>query len=327
MKIKQMKLKNMNIMQMKIKNAKIKNANIKKMNIMQMKIKNMIIMQTKIKQGLRILLLIILSLFTWIPVWMLISGSFMGSDEILHNVGPVLDQTNGTATWYLLPQYPTLKAYVEILLDSPNFFTMFWNSCIQVIPVLAGQVLVAVPAAWAFARFQFRGKRPLFILYIILMVLPFQITMVSSYLVLFKMKLVGTHLALILPNIFATFPVFIMAKFFKTVPKSLIEAAKLDGAGEWYIFFHIGVPMGASGIFSIIILGFIEYWNAIEQPLTFLANHKSLWPLTLYLPNITADNFGVAFTASVFVMFPAALLFLYGQKYLEQGIAASGLKE
>ncbi len=281
----------------------------------------------KIKSKLRFAILLLLTLFTWLPIWTLVSGSFMGADEVLVRVGPVLNQSQGAATWSFLPQYPTLRAYVELLLDSPNFFIMFWNSCIQVIPVLIGQLFIAVPAAWAFARFKFRGKKALFILYIILMILPFQITMVSSYLVLFKLRLTGSHLALILPNIFSAFPVFVMAKFFKTVPYSLIEAAKLDGAGELYIFMRIGIPMSTSGILSIFILGFLEYWNAIEQPLTFLANNKKLWPLTLYLPNITTDKLQVAFTASVFVMFPALLLFLYGQKYLEQGIAASGLKE
>ena len=281
----------------------------------------------KLKKAIRTGSLLFLCLLIWIPIWMLMTGSFMGEDEVLKNVGPVLDQTKGLTSWSILPEYPSLRAYVELLFDSPNFFTMFWNSCIQVIPVLIGQLLVAVPAAWAFARFQFRGKRALFILYMILMVMPFQITMVSSYLVLFKLKLTGTHLALILPNIFSAFPVFIMTKFFKTVPKSLIEAAKLDGAGELYLFLHVGVPLGTPGILSIIILGFLEYWNAIEQPLTFLINNKELWPITLYLPNITLDKLGVAFTASIFVMFPTMLLFLYGQKYLEQGIAASGIKE
>ena len=271
--------------------------------------------------------LLLLTLSAWIPVEVLLSGSLMGKDEILKNVGPVLGQAKGTASWSLLPVYPTLRAYVELLLDSPNFFTMFWNSCIQVIPVLAGQLLIAVPAAWAFAVYRFRGKRVLFILYMILMVLPFQVTMVSSYLVLFRMKLTGSHLAVILPNIFSTLPVFIMTKFFQAVPGSLLEAARLDGAGEGYLFLRVGIPMEKSGIFSILILGFLEYWNAIEQPLTFLANNKKLWPLTLYLPSITADNLGVAFTAAVFIMFPAFILFLYGQKYLEQGIAASGLKE
>lgn len=281
----------------------------------------------KILNRIKTCLLFLLTLFIWIPIWMLFTGSFMGADEIYNNIGPVLNQKEGMAEWTVFPLYPTLRPVVELLLDSPGFFVMFWNSCKQVIPVLLGQLLIAVPAAWGFARFEFRGKKVLFTLYIILMVLPFQVTMVSSYLVLFRLGLIGTHLAIILPNIFSTFPVFIMVKFFKEVPKSLIEAAKLDGASEFYIFMKVGIPLGSSGIISIMILGFLEYWNAIEQPLTFLARTKEYWPLPLYLPEITTDRAGVAFVASAVMMIPALLLFLYGQKYLEQGIAASGLKE
>lgn len=281
----------------------------------------------KIRRRIKTGLLMVITLYVWLPVWMLISGSFMGAGEVYKNVGPVLNKTAGMAEWPAFPRFPTLRPYVELLLDSPNFFKMFWNSCIQVFPVLLGQVCVAVPAAWAFARFHFKGKRALYILYIILMVLPFQVTMVSSYLVLDRFQLTETHLALIIPNIFSAFPVFIMIKFFQAVPGSFIEAAKLDGAGEFYIFARIGLPIGAPGILSVVILGFLEYWNAIEQPLTFLIRRKDLWPLPLYLPEITADRVGVAFAAAVVMMIPALLLFLYGQKYLEQGIAASGLKE
>jgi multiple sugar transport system permease protein len=281
----------------------------------------------KIKSVLWTALLFILTLIIWIPVWMLLGGSIMGADEVQKNIGPVLDQSKGMAGFSVFPEYPTLRPFVELLLDSPKFFVMFWNSCIQVIPVLLGQLVVAVPAAWSFAWYEFKGKKLLFTVYIILMVLPFQVTMVSSYLVLYRLGLVDTHLAVILPNIFATFPVFILVKFFKAVPKALIEAAKLDGATDFYIFIKVGVPIGAPGILSIVILGFLEYWNAIEQPLTFLARKKELWPLPLYLPEITTGKAGVSFAASVLMMIPAVLLFLYGQKYLEQGIAASGLKE
>lgn len=281
----------------------------------------------KMKSGLRTALLFILTLIIWIPVWMLLGGSIMGADELQKNISPVLDQSKGMAGFSVFPEYPTLRPYVELLLDSPKFFVMFWNSCIQVIPVLLGQLVVAVPAAWSFAWYEFKGKKILFTVYIILMVLPFQVTMVSSYLVLYRLGLVDTHLAVILPNIFATFPVFILVKFFKAVPKALIEAAKLDGASDFYIFTRVGIPIGAPGILSIVILGFLEYWNAIEQPLTFLVRRKELWPLPLYLPEITTGKAGVSFAASVLMMIPAVLLFLYGQKYLEQGIAASGLKE
>ena len=100
----------------------------------------------------------------------------------------------------------------------------------------------------------------------------------------------------------------------------------LDGAGPLRTFLHVGLPLGAPGLLSAVVLGFLEYWNALEQPLTFLKD-KTLWPLSLYLPTVTADNAGVSLAASVVMLLPALLIFLFGQKYLEQGIAAAGLKD
>lgn len=279
-----------------------------------------------IKRNLACIILILFSLLILIPLWMVVSGSFMGSNEISDNLAPVLSDNKGSAFWPVIPLYPTFRPYLELLLDSPAFFAMFWNSCKQVIPILLGQLLVAVPAAWAFAKFEFRFKRILFTIYITLMIMPFQVTMVSGYLVLDRLKLLNTHLAIILPVVFATFPVFIMVKFFSAIPQSLIEAAEIDGANEWQVFTKIGIPLGISGIMSALVLGFLENWNAIEPPLTFLSD-KSLWPLSLYLPNISTDKVGVSLAASVIMMAPALLIFLFGQSYLEQGIRASGLKE
>ena len=104
------------------------------------------------------ILLCVLALLVWIPLWMIISASFMGSEEMTQNLAPVLSDKTGYALWPLLPQYPTLHSYVELLLDSPEFFTMFWNSCGQVFPVVIGQILVGAPAAWAFARYDFWGR-------------------------------------------------------------------------------------------------------------------------------------------------------------------------
>lgn len=260
------------------------------------------------------------------PIFMMATNSFMGETELVENYGAVLTDMEGSAEFHLFPMYPTLKPYVELLVDSPGFYVMFWNSCKQVFPILAGQLLTAVPAAWALGRFRFRGRKTLHFVYMILMIMPFQVTMVSSYLVLSRMQLLDTHLAIILPGIFSAFPVFIMVKFFRSIPEALIEAAKIDGASEFRIFFQIGIPLGYPGIVSAMILDFLECWNTIEQPMTFL-NDKKLWPLSLYLPEITTDKMSVSFVASVIMMVPAILLFLYGQRYLEQGIAASGLKE
>lgn len=279
-----------------------------------------------LKRKLNMLFLVVLSLITVLPLWFVITGSFIGPGEFVENFSAVLNNTSGDVSWPLFPRYPTLRSYVEILLDTPRFFVVFWNSCRQVFPSLFGQLLIGVPAAWSFAKYDFKGKKAIFTLYIILMIMPFQVTMVSTYLVLDKLHLLDSHLSIILPAVFSTFPVFIMVKFFKAIPKSLFEAASIDGAGEWRIFWNIGIPIGRGGIISAMLLGFLELWNAIEQPLNYIKT-ASRWPLTLYLPNISSEKAGISLVGSVIMLLPALLLFLYGQKYLEQGIMVSGIKE
>ena len=280
----------------------------------------------RLKKGLLLLFLIILAVAVWFPLAFLLGGSFMGTQEVLQKLGPVLGDMKGFASWSLIPQYPTLRPYVELLLDSPQFFVMFWNSVRLTAGVLFGQMIVGVPAAWGFARYDFPGKGALFTLYIVLMLMPFQVTMVSNYLVLNRLSLLDTHMGIILPAVFSTFPVFIMYRFFRGIPRSLIESARLDGASEWQIFWRIGLPLGSAGVMSAMVLSFLECWSMIEQPMTFLKN-RSLWPLSLYLPDIAADRAGLALAASVTALIPAMLVFLYGQTYLEQGIIAAGVKE
>ena len=266
------------------------------------------------------------ALAVWWPLWFLVFGALTPADELAATIGPALGQAAGQARWQLLPSWPTLQSFATLLLDTPEFFAMFWNSCRQVFPVVLGQVLIGAPAAWAFARFQFPGRKALYGLYIVLMLMPFQVTMVSSYLVLDGLGLMNTIWAIILPGAVSTFPVFLMVRFFAAIPSALTEAAALDGAGPLAIFLHIGLPLGAPGILSAVVLGFLEYWNALEQPLTFLQD-KTLWPLSLYLPTVTAENAGASLTASVIMLTPALLIFLFGQRYLEAGISASGMKD
>lgn len=265
-------------------------------------------------------------LFVILPLLLLLAASFMPEDELFSRYLPVLELGRAPVKPAIWPSYPSLKPYSELLLHSPGFFVMFWNSMLQVLSVLAGQLLVGTPAAWAFARFRFRGRRVLFLLYLVLMIMPFQVTMVPSYLVLDRLHLLDTHLSVILPGIFAAFPVFVMTKFFESIPQSLVEAVYIDGGNCFDAFFRVGLPMGMPGIMTAVLLGFFEYFNALEPPLTFIKN-KQLWPLSLYLPNVTADNASLAFTAGFVALLPPVLLYLNGQAYLEQGIAASGVKE
>ena len=278
------------------------------------------------KRKILFLILVILSLFMCFPVIFLIAGSFMGKAELTGHLAPVLGKGKDFVSWGLLPKYPTIRSYVELLLDTPQFFVMFWNSVKIVFLSIAGQLIVGIAAAWGFARYNFRFKKILFTLYIVVMLMPFQVTMLSSYLVLDSFKLLDTHWSIILPAIFSTFSVFIMYRFFCNIPEAIIESARIDGASELKIFFKIGIPLGMPGIMSAVILQFLELWNLIEQPLTFLKD-KSLWPLSIYLPNITLENADIAFTASAVTLIAAIIVFFAGQSYLEQGIAASAVKE
>jgi len=182
----------------------------------------------------------------------------------------------------------------------------------------------AVPAAWALAKI--RLPRGLGNLYMVLMLLPFQVLMYPEYLVLRSLGLLDTLWAVILPGIFFAYPVFLLTRFFAAIPEEILEAARLDGAGEWQIFLHIALPMGLPGLLSVGILSFLDAWNLIEQPMTFLKS-RALWPLSLFLPETTLADVGLGFAAALLMLIPALLLFGLCQDALEQGIALSGGKE
>ncbi|MBS5793210.1 MAG: carbohydrate ABC transporter permease [Clostridiales bacterium] len=271
--------------------------------------------------------IIILSLFVWIPFIMILSSTLMPVDEIKQNFGAVLLNDDGYASWNLIPKYISLKPLIELLLDSPEFFVMFWNSVKLVLPILLGQVVISVPMAWGLVNFnKCKLRKIIFGIYMVLMVMPFQVSMVSNYLVLDKLHILNTRFSIILPAIFSTFPVFILYQFFKGIPKEIIEAGEIDGANNFQIFISIAIPMGRSGIISILILGFLEYWNLIEQPLAFLKD-SDLFPLSLYISKISYENIGIATVSAFIMLLPSLLVFLYGQTYLEDGIKASGMKE
>lgn len=104
-----------------------------------------------------------------------------------------------------------------------------------------------------------------------------------------------------------------------------MESARLDGAGEWQIFFRIGLPLGRLGIQSAMVLGFLECWNLVEQPMAFL-EEQSMWPLSLYLPQIGMEQAGYAFAVSVLVLIPAMFIYALGQEALIEGISTIAVK-
>ena len=198
-------------------------------------------------------ILILPGIFVIFPVIILITGSFMDQYELKEYLSPIFMENLSYVSWKLMPDYPSFGNYKKLLFQDPSFFILFWNSIRMTACILGGQLLVGVPAAWAFAVYKGRAGKILFAFYVVLMLLPFQVTMLSNYLVLNKLFLLNTQKAVILPAIFSTFPIFLCYGGFRSIPVQLFEAARVDGAREWNIFLQIGLysighSAGSSGI-------------------------------------------------------------------------------
>ena len=222
----------------------------------------------------------------------------------------------------LIPNKVSFSQYATVLLTSPDYLLKFWNSVIYVLPIVLFQLMVAAGASYAFARVHTKFRGIVFFAYIILMLMPYQVTLVPNYLVIDKLNLMNTRWAIILPGIFSPFSVFILTKFMRRIPSSVTEAAKLDGAGEHQIFFRIFLPLCQSVLYSVAILVFLDYWNMVEQPLILLTDEE-LYPLSVFLSKINQGDTGIALAIAVIYMVPPVLLFLYSEDYLIDGISYS----
>lgn len=277
--------------------------------------------------------LAILALLFISPMVITVTNSFMSESEIYSNYGMVDADTAameaGGVTAYanmkLIPDMVTLKQYYTVLVKRTQFLYMFWNSVRIVLPILSGQLMISSMAAYAFSRIKFRGHEKLFYIYMVVMLMPFQVTLVPNYIVAGMLGILGNVLSIILPGIFSTFGVFLLRQFMVSIPEAYSEAAEVEGAGHWIVFSRIIVPMTRTGIGALIILVFIDNWNMVEQPLIFLQDiYKQ--PLSIFLSSINKGERGLSFAASAIYMTPMLLIFRYGEEYLVEGIQAGGLK-
>ncbi|OPA73021.1 sugar ABC transporter permease [Paenibacillus selenitireducens] len=266
------------------------------------------------------------------PIVVTFTNSLMTEGEIEHNyhlIGEMINtaagEKDGFVNLKIFPDWLSFHQYAEVLVHKPMFLQMFWNSVWLVTPIIAGQVLVASLAAYAFAKLRFWGRDKLFVIYLMTMIMPFQVTLVPNYIIVEKLGLMNTTSAIILPGIFSAFGVFMLRQFMLHIPNSYIEAAKMDGAGQLRIFYKIIVPLVQPGIAALIVLLFVDNWNMVEQPLIFLEDAFKQ-PLSLYLSRINEGARGVAFAASVLFMAPMVLLYLYAESYFVEGIQLSGIK-
>ena len=281
-------------------------------------------------RGMLTVLAAVFAFLFLMPTVLTITNSFMTQSEITANYGQVFQNATDGKSYIkdkinlkFIPDKVSFSQYFTVLLKSPDFLYKFWNSVILVAPIVLAQLAVASVAAYGFTRWRGKIRDTIFFAYVILMLMPYQVTLVPNYLVSDFLGLLNTRWAIILPGAFAPFSVFLLTKSMRRIPASLIESAKLDGAGEWHIFWNICLPQCRSALYSIAILVFIDYWNMVEQPLILLPD-ASQQPLSVYLSQINAGEIGIAFAAAVIYMVPGLLMFLHGESYLVEGITHAG---
>lgn len=265
------------------------------------------------------------------PTVLTIANSFMTSSEISANYGSMFSNMIQDSKVFIsenvnlkfIPDKVTGEQYKSVLFKNPEYLIKFWNSVILTVPITVFQVLTALIASYGFARYPGKIKGIIFFSYIILMIMPYQVTLVPNFLVADKFGLLNSRWAVILPGIFSPFSVFLLTKVMKRIPMSYIEAAKLDGANEFRILMKICVPLCKGPIVSVTMLVFIDYWNMVEQPLVLMKD-ADMRPLSVFLSQINTGDIGLAFAVGVVYMIPTVLMFLYGEDYLVEGITYSG---
>jgi len=248
-------------------------------------------------------------------IWMLL-GSFKLTAEI-RQVPP---------TW--LPEHATTQNYTD-LLARENFPRYFLNSTVVAAAVTAGNLLFCSMLGYALAKLSFPGKRVLFVVVVGMLMVPGIVTFIPLFVLVSNLGLANTHLGLILPFLAGPFGVFLMRQFIGELPDELLDAARVDGAGEYYIFSRIIIPLSVPALATLGILTFLASWNNFLWPLV-VAQTQDMYTLpvalALFATGQNNTNFGLLLAGAVVVVVPVLLVFLALQRYFTQGIAMTGFK-
>lgn len=226
----------------------------------------------------------------------------------------------------LSPNMFSLSQYYKILIEDMTILRYFVNSAMYTGAILLGQALFIPAMAYALSRFRFPGRDALFFVIIMLMLLPFQVTMVPNVITLRAMGLLDTVWSVILPMTVAPFYIFLLRQYMVGLPNDMIEAAQIDGAGTLRCFVHVVMPVCQPILGAAIALSFADCWNLVEQPLTYLTTHTELYPLSVVFNQLTQQSTGVEFAGAALYILPALFVYLYFQKDILMGIQLTELK-
>ncbi|MFF6783472.1 ABC transporter permease subunit [Streptomyces sp. NPDC012510] len=214
---------------------------------------------------------------------------------------------------------------------SHPFGAYLLNSAIVVLGALLGNLVSCSMAAYAFARLKFRGRPFFFGMMMLTLMVPIYVLIIPQYVMFSEIGWVNTFLPLIVPKFLATdaFFIFLMIQFFRSLPTELDEAAKIDGAGYWRIYFQILLPISLPALATTAIFTFIWTWNDFLSQLIYLTKPElQTAPVALrnYVDATSGASWGSLFAMSVVTLIPVFIVFLVGQRYLVKGIATTGMK-
>ncbi len=227
---------------------------------------------------------------------------------------------------HLIPNRVSLLQYHQILIADNTVLRLFLNSVFYALTILLGQAVVIPAMSFGLAKFRFPGRNALFFVIILLMLLPFQVTMVPNVLTLRSMGLLDSVWAIIIPMWFAPFYIFLIRQFMVGLPAELTEAAEMDGAGTLSVYLRIILPVSRPILGAAAALSFAESWNLVEQPLTYLTTRTDLQPLSTMFNQLAAENTGFEFAGATLYILPALFIYLFFQEDILSGIALTELK-
>ena len=257
--------------------------------------------------------LTLIALLMLLPVALTVIYSFFSQEEIKAYLA-----TRGSVSE---------EKWMRILLSpDTSILQRFMLSVTYTLCILMGQAVIVPALAYALSAFRFRGRDTLFFLLIMLMLLPFQVTMVPNVLMLRTMNLLDTVWAVILPQWFTPFYVFLIRQYMVSVPRELYDAGQLDGCGTVRCYLHIVLPVCRPVIGAALALSFADAWNMVEQPMTFLSHREELQPLSVVFNRLIEKPTGIEFAGAALYILPAFFIYLFFLEDIVSGIQLTELK-
>ena len=227
----------------------------------------------------------------------------------------------------LFPINPTISNYIDVF-DRANMGQLYWNTTFISVIKTIFNIYTSALLGYIFGKFVFRGRDIIFYILLSTWIIPFEVYLIPLYLMTVQVGWADTYTALIVPEIFTIYAMFMFRQFMYTIPTELIDAARIDGAGEWYIFHRIIIPLSRAALFTLIAFYFMWNWNDFLWPLVVISSHDK-YVITVGLATFVGEfwnQYGVIMAGASLAIIPILALFIAVQRFIIEGVVLTGLK-